>query len=191
MNLPLSLPNILTSLRIILIPVMVLVFYLPFDWRFVGAACLFGLASFTDWVDGYLARRLGQMTPFGAFLDPVADKLIVTVSLVILVEHYATPFFSIPALIIIGREIVVTALREWMAQNREVQGLSVSAMGKFKTGCQMFAIVVLLASGANPHGWLATTGYLMLYGAAFMTILSMFQYLSKAWPHLSMGMKNR
>lgn len=190
MKLPISLPNIATSLRILLIPVLVIIFYTPFEGRYLVAATIFGLAGATDWLDGYLARKLQQMTPFGAFLDPVADKLIVAVALVLLVELHATPWLAVPALVIVGREIVVSALREWMAQLKEQKGIAVSHLGKIKTACQMVSIIVLLANGSNQDNLLVATGYLLLYGAAFLTLWSMFQYLKLAWPHLSTGMKN-
>lgn len=191
MKLAIGLPNVLTSLRIVLIPVLVLIFYLPFEERYLVAAAIFSLAGATDWMDGYLARKLGQMTPFGAFLDPVADKLIVAVALVLLVEIHATPWLAVPALVIVGREIVVSALREWMAQLNGHRGIAVSYLGKIKTGCQMVAIIVLLASGSNLDSFLVILGYLLLYGAALLTLWSMYLYLKLAWPHLSSGMKNQ
>ena len=111
-----NIPNLLTVLRVLLIPVFILLFYLPFDWSYWAASGIFALAAVTDWFDGYLARRLEQSTPFGAFLDPVADKLMVAVALVLLVEEHANIWLTLPAAIIIGREIVVSALREWMAE---------------------------------------------------------------------------
>ncbi len=112
---PLNVPNALTLLRILLIPVLVVVFYLPFQNHLLVAAGVFAAAAVTDWFDGYLARRLGQMTAFGAFLDPVADKLMVTIALVLLVERHDTLMFTLAACVIIGREVVISALREWMA----------------------------------------------------------------------------
>lgn len=191
MKLAINLPNILTSLRIILIPVLIAVFYTSFELRFWAAAVIFMLASFTDWLDGYLARKLGQMTPFGAFLDPVADKLIVATALVLLVELHANPWFSVPAMVIIGREIVVSALREWMAQLSDKKGLAVTFLSKIKTGFQMTAIIVFLASGADLDHWLTMVGYILLYGAALLTLWSMFSYIKLAWPHLSLGMKSK
>ena len=112
----LNLPNILTLIRVLAIPVLVLVFYLPFHWSDVCAALLFLAAGITDWLDGYLARKLNQTSPFGAFLDPVADKLIVAVALVMLVQVHATAWLAVPAMVIVSREITVSALREWMAE---------------------------------------------------------------------------
>ncbi|MFP6808666.1 MAG: CDP-diacylglycerol--glycerol-3-phosphate 3-phosphatidyltransferase [Pseudomonadales bacterium] len=186
-----SIPNIITSLRIIFIPVLVVVFYLfPLEWRYLASAIVFAVASITDWLDGYLARRLGQMTPFGAFLDPVADKLLVAVALVLLVEVHASAILAIPAMIIIGREIVVSALREWMAQYSTKRSVAVSMLAKIKTTFQMIAIVVLLAGGPNLENPVVILGYVLLYLAAALTLVSMVQYLKIAWPNLASGMKN-
>ena len=191
MKLPLTLPNLLTSLRICLIPVLVLCFYLlPMDIRYLASALVFSIASLTDWLDGYLARRMGQMTPFGAFLDPVADKLLVAVALVLLVEAHASALLAIPALVIVGREIVVSALREWMSTYSDRSGV-VSMVAKVKTGFQMTAIIVLLAQGPDLSAPLVILGYLLLYVAAGLTLWSMYQYLLIAWPDLSMGMQRR
>ena len=190
MNLPLSLPNLLTSLRILLIPVLVLCFYLfPLDVRYLASAVIFSIASLTDWADGYLARRMGQMTPFGEFLDPVADKLLVAVALILLVEAHASALLAIPALVIVGREIVVSALREWMSKYSDQRGVRVSFVAKVKTGFQMTAIIVLLAQGPDLTAPLVILGYLLLYVAAGLTLWSMYQYLLMAWPDLSSGMK--
>lgn len=190
MNLPLSLPNLLTSLRIFLIPVLVLCFYLlPLDLRYLASAFIFSIASLTDWLDGYLARRMGQMTPFGAFLDPVADKLLVAVALILLVEAHASALLAIPALVIVGREIVVSALREWMSTHSDRSGVRVSMVAKVKTGFQMTAIIVLLAQGPDLTAPLVIMGYLLLYIAAGLTLWSMWQYLLIAWPDLSSGMQ--
>ena len=190
MNLPLSLPNLLTSLRIFLIPVLVLCFYLlPLDLRYLASAFIFSIASLTDWLAGYLARRLGQMTPFGAFLDPVADKLLVAVALILLVEAHASALLAIPALVIVGREIVVSALREWMSTHSDRSGVRVSMVAKVKTGFQMTAIIVLLAQGPDLSAPLVILGYLLLYIAAGLTLWSMWQYLLIAWPDLSSGMQ--
>src|SRR6476660_8095219 len=111
-----SIPNLLTLLRISLIPIFVLVFYLPFEWHYIASAIIFAIAAATDWLDGYLARKLQQVSPLGAFLDPVADKLIVAVALVLLVQSHASAWLAIPSAVIVGREIVISALREWMAE---------------------------------------------------------------------------
>jgi CDP-diacylglycerol---glycerol-3-phosphate 3-phosphatidyltransferase len=189
MKFPLSLPNLLTSLRILLIPVLVIVFYLlPLEWRYLASAAVFTIASITDWLDGYLARRLQQTTTFGAFLDPVADKLLVAVALVLLVEVHASAILAIPAIVIVGREIVVSALREWMAQYSQKRSVAVSNLGKLKTVFQMVAIIILLASGPDLGKPEVILGYTLLYAAAILTIWSMYQYLHMAWPDLSSGM---
>ena len=139
-----NLPTSLTLLRVGLIPLLVVVFYLPWSWHYVAAAGIFALAGFTDWADGYLARRLGQETRFGAFLDPVADKLIVVVALVVLLQRQATPEFALPTMVIIGRELVISALREWMAELGQRASVAVSGIGKVKTTLQMVAITGLL-----------------------------------------------
>ena len=191
MKLAISLPNIITGFRILLIPVLVIAFYLlPMETRYIISAFIFTVASITDWLDGYLARKMGQMTAFGAFLDPVADKLIVAVALVLLVEVHASAVLAIPALVIVCREIVVSALREWMARYSDKRGVAVSFLAKVKTVFQMIAIIVLLASGPDPHALQVILGYILLYAAAGLTLLSMYQYLRLAWPDLSSGMKN-
>ena len=185
-----STPNILTGLRILLIPVLVIVFYTaPSEWRYLASAGVFSLAAITDWLDGYLARKWGQLTPFGAFLDPVADKLIVAVALVLLVELHASALLAVPAVVIVGREIVVSALREWMAHYSEMRSVAVSFVGKIKTVFQMAAIIILLGVGPEKTDAMIG-GYLMLYMAAGLTLWSMYGYLKLAWPDLSSGMKN-
>jgi CDP-diacylglycerol--glycerol-3-phosphate 3-phosphatidyltransferase len=179
---PLNVPNALTLLRILLIPVLVVVFYLPFQNHLLFAAGVFAAAAVTDWFDGYLARRLGQMTAFGAFLDPVADKLMVTIALVLLVERHDTLLFTLAACVIIGREVVISALREWMAELGERTSVAVSMIGKVKTGFQMVAITALLAiDPASDHGWLLVVCYAVLYTAAVLTLWSMVVYLRAAW----------
>ncbi|MDG1834469.1 MAG: CDP-diacylglycerol--glycerol-3-phosphate 3-phosphatidyltransferase [Pseudomonadales bacterium] len=185
-----SLPNILTSVRIALIPVLVAVFYIQFESHYLVAAGIFTLASVTDWLDGYLARRLNEMTPFGAFLDPVADKLLVAVALVLLVEVHASAVLAIPALVIVCREIVVSALREWMAHYSSQRSVAVSMVGKVKTVFQMAAIIVLLAFGPDVQSLPVIIGYVLLYAAAILTLWSMYLYLRLAWPDLSSGMTN-
>ncbi|MBN7798412.1 CDP-diacylglycerol--glycerol-3-phosphate 3-phosphatidyltransferase [Parahaliea mediterranea] len=176
-----NIPNALTIMRILLIPVLVAVFYLPFEHHLLVAAVIFAVAAVTDWFDGYLARRLGQMTKFGAFLDPVADKLMVAVALVLLVERHDTILFTLAACVIIGREIVVSALREWMAELGKRTSVAVSYVGKVKTAFQMLAIIGLLAiDPATDESWLLALSYLMLYAAAVLTLWSMIIYLRAA-----------
>lgn len=178
-----NIPNILTLLRVILIPLFVALFYLPVTWGHWAASAVFAIASATDWLDGYLARRLGQTTPFGAFLDPVADKLIVAVALVLLVAEHSSLWLTLPAAIIICREIVVSALREWMAELGARAQVAVSQMGKWKTAAQMAALIILLASPDIPSQ-LTLLGYGLLMVAAVLTLWSMILYLQAALPHL-------
>lgn len=177
-----NLPNILTLSRITMIPVFVIIFYLPGEWGYFVSAVIFALAAGTDWLDGYLARRLDQSTPFGAFLDPVADKLMVAVALTVLIEAHASFILTIPATVIIGREIVISALREWMAEIGSRASVAVSYIGKIKTTAQMVSITLLLAF---PVGQTWTyAGLTLLYIAAGLTLWSMILYLKAAWPDL-------
>jgi CDP-diacylglycerol--glycerol-3-phosphate 3-phosphatidyltransferase/cardiolipin synthase len=180
-----TIPNILTLVRIILIPVLVLVFYAPLEWSYQISAAIFGLAAVTDWLDGYLARRLQQLSVFGAFLDPVADKLMVTVALVLLVQDNPSPLFAVPAAVIVGREIAISALREWMSEIGERTKVAVSIIGKIKTTIQMVAILLLLYKlplGPFPSH---DVGIVLLYVAAILTLWSMLVYLRAAWPILA------
>jgi len=179
-----NLPNILTLLRILCIPLLVMVYFLPWEWRHPASAAIFGVAAITDWFDGYLARKLNQMTPFGAFLDPVADKLIVAVALVVLLHSHATLLFAIPTMIIICREIVISALREWMAEIGRRTSVAVSFVGKVKTTLQMIAILVLLLIDPDKYPTLDYVGIALLYVAAGLTLWSMCLYLAAAWPEL-------
>ncbi|MGD2081423.1 MAG: CDP-diacylglycerol--glycerol-3-phosphate 3-phosphatidyltransferase [Chromatiales bacterium] len=181
----LSIPNILTLLRILLIPVFLGIFYLPVDWAARACAYVFAAAAITDWLDGYLARRLAQMSPFGAFLDPVADKLMVAAALILIVERDPTPALAVPALVIIGREITVSALREWMAELGKRARVAVSVVGKFKTAAQMVAIFLLIHREPILGVPVYVMGYVLLYVATALTLWSMIVYLKAAWPVLS------
>lgn len=192
------LPNILTLFRILVIPVFVVVFYLPVWWAHLGAAIIFTLASITDWLDGYLARAFQVSSRLGEFLDPVADKLMVSIALVLIVGESQFQFVSapttivtvpaaalaIPAAVIVSRELVVSALREWMAEIGKRTSVAVSWMGKVKTFVQMIALIVLLYCGPATHAGIILIGYLFLYIAAVLTIWSMVIYLKAAWPDL-------
>ena len=180
-----NIPNMLTLFRIALIPVFVLVFFLPFHWSYLASALIFVLASVTDWLDGYLARRLNQSTSFGAFLDPVADKLMVVIALVLLVTQQDTVWFTVPALVVVGREILVSALREWMAEIGKRTSVAVSYLGKVKTFLQMIAIIVLLAVDPDSGGHYLALGYLMFYVAALLTMWSAVLYVRAAWDDLA------
>jgi len=182
---PYTIPNLLTLARILMIPVFVGVFYLPVEWSNLATAAIFALAALTDWLDGYLARRLAQLSAFGAFLDPVADKLIVAVALVLLLEANPEPLLAIPAAVIIGREIAISALREWMAELGERATVSVSAIGKVKTTAQMVALLLLLYRDPLFGLPTMTMGYVLLYISAILTLWSMTLYLRAAWPLLS------
>lgn len=178
-----SLPNLLTLMRIVLIPIFVGVFYLPFEYAHAVAAGIFAAACITDWMDGYLARKLKMLSPFGAFLDPVADKLIVSTSLLLLVGAKDINYITIPAIVIVGREIVISALREWMAEIGRRASVTVGYVGKVKTSLQMIALVLLLAF--NPvTSWWGILGFVLLYVAAILTMWSMVIYLTIAWPEL-------
>lgn len=174
-----NIPNILTSLRVALIPVLVLVYLLPFKGHYWAACGIFAFASLTDWLDGYLARKWNQSTPFGAFLDPVADKLLVAVALVLLAQTHHNLLMTLPALVIICREILVSALREWMAEMGARGTVAVSNLGKWKTAAQMAALLTLLS---QPPGftWLVIIGYVLLLISAALTLWSMLQYLMAA-----------
>ena len=182
-----SLPNLVTWLRILLIPLIVGVFYLPDAWlswegKNISATAIFIIAALTDWLDGYLARRLDQISAFGAFLDPVADKLVVVGALIVLLNLGRVE--PVVGLIIIGREVAISALREWMAQVGQSKSVAVALIGKVKTVGQMVAIPLLLYHDdlllLNTQ-WLGT---ILINVAAILTVVSMLYYLRKALPHV-------
>ncbi|MET3129763.1 cardiolipin synthase [Oxalobacteraceae bacterium GrIS 1.11] len=183
---PLNIPILLTWLRVALIPLVVGVFYLPTPWlaqadRNLAATVVFIVAAITDWFDGFLARRWNQTSAFGAFLDPVADKLMVAGALLVLVQLDRVN--AVIAFIIIGREIAISALREWMAQLGASKSVAVSSIGKIKTAAQMTAIPLLLFhdilyGAVDTHVW----GERLLWIAGVLTVWSMFYYLRLAWP---------
>lgn len=187
-----NVPTMLTWLRILLIPVFVVVFYLPSDpqslgaipahWVNITATGIFAIAAFTDWLDGYLARKLNQTSAFGAFLDPVADKLMVAAALLVLVEFERVG--AVIALIIIGREIAVSALREWMAGEGHSSSVSVAMIGKIKTAVQMVAILFLLYWDNVGIFEIKIVGQWLIAFAAFLTLLSMAYYLKAALPKI-------
>lgn len=189
----------LTWLRILLIPVFVGVFYLPGNaqnlgatnvgslpshWVNLAATAIFALAAFTDWADGYLARKLNQTSAFGAFLDPVADKLMVAAALLVLVEFERVG--AVIALIIIGREIAISALREWMAGEGQSKSVGVAMIGKIKTAAQMVAILFLLYWDNVGTFEIKIIGQWLIAFAAFLTLLSMAYYLKAAWPKINL-----
>lgn len=184
---PLNLPNLITWLRIILIPLLIGIFYLPDSWlspegKNIASCAVFVVAAVSDWLDGYLARALNQASAFGAFLDPVADKLIVAAALIVLLQLERVE--PVIALIIIGREIAISALREWMAKLGQAGSVAVAFVGKVKTASQMIAIPLLLFHddlfGVLSTHWLGT---LLINVAAVLTVISMLHYLRRALPH--------
>ena len=182
---PLNVPNLLTWARILLIPLVVGAYYLPLtatEQNFVATAA-FLVGAVTDWVDGWLARKLNQTSAFGAFLDPVADKLMVAAALVMLVELNRAN--AMLAFIIIGREIAISALREWMARIGAAKSVAVSMVGKLKTIAQMTAIPMLLWHTPIGPINIQLVGTLSLWIAALLTLWSMVYYLQKAWPEIS------
>ena len=191
---PLNIPNIITLIRLLIIPVMVMFYYIPANKSNEIVTALFVLAGITDWLDGYLARKLDQASPFGAFLDPVADKLIVGVALILLVGDseiaesvLSIKLFTIVTCVIIGREITISALREWMASTGNRSSVAVGFLGKVKTTAQMISIAMLLY-GDSLYGLpIFRIGEFGLYFAAALTLWSMFGYLRAAWPSLTEG----
>ena len=180
----LNVPNTLTWTRIAAIPLIVLLFYMPYSWADPAAGLLFAAAGITDSLDGYFARRLGQISRLGAFLDPVADKLIVAVALVLLVSRDPRPLIVLTAAVIIGREITISALREWMAEMGQRRKVAVSLLGKYKTTLQIIGLSLMLYRQdllGLPIYWL---GVVATEIAAALTLVSMIAYLRAAWPEL-------
>jgi cardiolipin synthase len=184
----LNVPNLLTLSRIVMIPLLLGIYYVPDQWvsistKDITATTIFILAGITDWLDGYLARRLNQMSAFGAFLDPVADKLIVVGALIVLLHLEPARVDALVALIIIGREVAISALREWMAKVGQAKSVAVAFVGKLKTVTQMVAIPLLLYHdpllGLDCQWW----GTILINVAAILTVVSMLYYLRKALPH--------
>ncbi|QNP40928.1 CDP-diacylglycerol--glycerol-3-phosphate 3-phosphatidyltransferase [Lysobacter solisilvae (ex Woo and Kim 2020)] len=190
----LTVPTLLTLLRILLIPVLVLVFYLPFKWTNFAAAFVFILASVTDWLDGWIARAYNQSSAFGAFLDPVADKLMVAVALLLIVQKHPTPWMALWAAVIVGREIAVSALREWMAELGQRAKVKVASIGKIKTIVQMVALTILLYFVPDKFGDKPSIPFVigdwMLAVAALLTLWSGLAYLRAAWPALREDARN-
>lgn len=188
-----TIPNQITLFRIILIPVFILVYYLPLSWSHFGAFAIFWLASISDALDGYLARKLNQSSAFGAFIDPVADKLMVAAALIMIAEHYASWYISIPAMIMIAREIFISALREFMSSRGKRESVAVSTMGKYKTAAQMLGIMGLIWQPNYdiplilfdfPWEILMFAAYLFYFIATVLTVWSMLVYFKAAWPEL-------
>ena len=176
-----TLPTYLTLLRIALIPLLAIVFYTPWEYSKPACTLIFLFAGLTDWLDGYLARKLGMETAFGAFLDPVADKLMVAFVLVLVVQAEASPYLAIPAAIIIGREITIASLREWMAEIGQRSKVKVSQLGKWKTTAQMVSVSMLLYRDDLFGLPINSMGYWLLYLSAILTLWSMVNYLVAAF----------
>jgi CDP-diacylglycerol--glycerol-3-phosphate 3-phosphatidyltransferase len=179
-----TIPTALTLFRIALLPVMVLVFYAPFRGANIAAAVIFVFAALTDWLDGWIARRYDMMSAFGAFLDPVADKLMVAVTLFLLVQDNPQPLLAVTAAVIVGREISISALREWMAEIGQRATVRVATIGKIKTVMQVVAIVVLLHQRDFQELRYYRIGEGLLVIAAILTIWSGLKYVRAAWPIL-------
>ncbi len=182
---PYTVPNLLTALRIALIPVIVGLFYLPYGWGDIVAGVLFAVAGITDTLDGYIARRLGQVSHLGTFLDPVADKLIVATALVLIVSRNPVWYVTLTASVIIGREIAISALREWMAEIGARQKVAVSALGKFKTIAQIVGLSMMLFYEDLLGIPMYRLGLALTVVAAALTLWSMSIYLKAAWPELT------
>ncbi|WP_423062400.1 CDP-diacylglycerol--glycerol-3-phosphate 3-phosphatidyltransferase [Candidiatus Paracoxiella cheracis] len=181
-----NIPMVLTFLRLSAIPVFGVIYYLPFRWAHPAAAIVFLIAAITDWLDGYLARNLSQMTDFGAFLDPVADKLMVAVALLLVVGQQYVPYLAVPAAIIVCREIAISALREWMAEIGKRASVAVSFVSKVKTTIQMIALILLLWYSPGRHLIILWLGVVLLCLAALLTLWTMIVYLKIAWPDLTL-----
>ena len=179
-----TIANQLTLLRILLIPVFIVVYYLPYDHSNIFACAIFILAPITDILDVYYARKLNQISSLGVFLDPVADKLMVAIVLVLLVQRHPETYLAIPAVIIIGREITVSALREWMAELGARKKVAVSSLGKIKTIIQMVALGFLIFEKPFLGLPVYSIGIILIYIAVLLTLISMFQYLVLALPKL-------
>jgi CDP-diacylglycerol---glycerol-3-phosphate 3-phosphatidyltransferase len=178
----LNIPNLLTLFRLALVPVFIVVFFLNFQNHHWVSAGIFLIAAITDWLDGFLARKLNQTSSFGEFLDPVVDKIMVVAALVLLVSEFHNFWISLAGVVIVSREIVVSALREWMAELGARATVKVSFIGKVKTAMQMIALLVLLASSPVLNYW-SVLGILLMYVAVILTLWSMCLYLFAAWKY--------
>lgn len=186
----LNLPTWLTVFRVLLVPAVAALMCVDFPGRDQLAAAGFMLAAITDWFDGWLARRWQQESAFGAFLDPVADKLLVCVVLILLVYQDPQLLVAVPVVLIIGREIAVSGLREWMAEKGARAAVAVGTLGKYKTTFQMVAMVFVLLDLSAPRGLLYGIGLVLLWLSAILTLWSLWQYVRAAWPHLSGSLKH-
>ncbi|ABS76867.2 CDP-diacylglycerol--glycerol-3-phosphate 3-phosphatidyltransferase [Coxiella burnetii] len=181
-----NIATFLTFVRLSAIPIFGIFYFLPFRWAHPVAALIFIVAGITDWLDGYLARSLSQMTDFGAFLDPVADKLLVSAALVLVVGENYVAYLAVPAAVIICREILISALREWMAELGKRTSLAVTLLSKVKTLLQMLALILLIGYAPGFPAELLWGGVILLWIAAVLTVWTMIIYLKIAWPDLTM-----
>ncbi|MCO4797744.1 MAG: CDP-diacylglycerol--glycerol-3-phosphate 3-phosphatidyltransferase [Colwelliaceae bacterium] len=189
-----TIPNQITLFRILLIPVFIIVYYLPVSWNHFGAFAVFWVASISDALDGYLARKLNQSSAFGAFIDPVADKLMVAAALIMIAEEYQQWYIAVPAMIMIAREIFISALREFMSSRGKRDTVAVSTLGKYKTAAQMLGIMGLIWQPSQsdallnylyiPHELIIFAAYLFYAIATFLTVWTMLIYFKAAWPEL-------
>ncbi len=179
-----TIPNIITMVRVALIPVFLIIFYLDVSWAHFGAAFVFWFAGASDALDGYLARKLNQSTPFGAFLDPVADKVMVTAGLFLIVQHYDSAWVTIPAIAMASREIIMSGLREWMSALGVRDVVAVSKSGKTKTVAQMLALIGLIWDYSP---FLTGLSFVYYYLAFALTMWSLYEYFSAAWPYIIEG----
>ncbi|MGL5741665.1 MAG: CDP-diacylglycerol--glycerol-3-phosphate 3-phosphatidyltransferase [Legionella sp.] len=186
-----TIPNYITLGRIVIIPVFILLYYLPYPTAHVFAAALFATACVSDWMDGYLARKMNSHSAFGSFLDPVADKLLVSIALILLLGTKENQLIVFPAIVIIARAIVVSALREWMSELGNRTNMAVKFVGKVKTFLQMIAITWLLISSDPENVWWVWTCVVLLYIAALMTLWSMLVYLNIVWPDLTQEVNDK
>lgn len=176
--------NIVTCSRVLMIPIVIILHYSSLPYHNLLAAGLFAIASLTDWLDGYLARKLNQTSDFGAFLDPVADKLLVVMAMVLLAANHTSIWFVLPTAVIIAREVFVSALREWMANSNKRNLVKVGYIGKVKTTVQMVGITILLATNAASAQSIVWLGYFLIYISAVFSLWSMVSYLRAALPTL-------
>jgi CDP-diacylglycerol--glycerol-3-phosphate 3-phosphatidyltransferase len=176
-----NVPNMLTFFRLLLLPLMLLFFYLDFANHYLYCALLFIVIAITDFLDGYLARKLNQQTKFGAFIDPVADKIVVGMSYILIGQLYQNVWVTLAVIVIIGREITISALREWMASQGSSKTMAVATIGKWKTTMQMLGVVAMFAAAEPYLNWGIPIAYIILAVATVLTMLSMYHYFQKAW----------
>lgn len=182
-----TIPNILTLLRLLMLPLLFIIFYWPFEYHYLAATVVFTLIGFTDFLDGYLARKLNQFSPFGAFMDPVADKIAVAMCYILITELYQNPWVTACVIVIIGREIAISALREWMAALGKSEKIAVANIGKWKTFFQMFTIGAMFLAAEHFSVYWNYLAYVSLAIATVLTLISMIHYFHQAWQQLDLG----